>query len=264
MRRAFTLIELLAVVAIIATMVAVGMVSLAGGRQAAQVKAAARDVYAAIKNARSRAIVTGNRVVCDFGNRTVDGENAFVIELTSSLVMNTASGKAKPKPYFVTTWKELSETSPSVVAGGTSEGEGGESIEEILFSPMSAEVVKGMCLRFQKGDKTDAGLTEAQRQSSISTFSTADYWIKKYNDAKAATTNSTAVAAKTEEETSEKADTSGLDESGQVVWETNGSVDPHKVWIYPDGGKPDEGLLISVDRYGAIKIRRGDGSDEED
>ena len=27
-----------------------------------------------------------------------------------------------------------------------------------------------------------------------------------------------------------------------VVWESNGRVEPHKVWIYADGKKPESGL----------------------
>jgi hypothetical protein len=46
------------------------------------------------------------------------------------------------------------------------------------------------------------------------------------------------------------------------VWETNGRTDPHQVWIYPDGSAPENGLLIRVDRFGAVKVVSGDGRED--
>ena len=272
MRRAFTLIELLAIVAIIAAMTGVGMVSLYGGREGAQVKGAVRDIYAAIKTARSRAIVTGGRTVVEFGNVKSDGANSIRVEINSALVMKTSSGEEKPQPYFVTEWKELpgdtvgvGDRSGDSSSGASGSGDGGESIEEILFSPMSTTVTEGMCLRFQKGENVDSDLTEAQRQAGLSAFSTADYWIEKYAAAKGASNRVESAASEKKEESGAtgSGEIAGAEESGTVVWETNGSVEPHKVWIYPEGRRPEDGMMISVDRYGAIKILRGDGTDEE-
>jgi len=39
-------------------------------------------------------------------------------------------------------------------------------------------------------------------------------------------------------------------------------VEPHKVWIYADGKKPESGLCIKVDSFGAAKVVSGDGRDE--
>ena len=262
MRRAFTLIELLAIVAIIGTMAVVGIVSLVGGRQAAQIKAATRDVYAAIKNARSRAIVTGNRVIVNFGNEKDGEENVLKVDVESALVMNTSADKSGAQDYFVTDYKKLGGVSGGMTV--SSDDSGGETVEEILFSPMGSCVVKGMCLRFQQGEDEDYGFTEVQRQSGISIYSTADYWIQKYSEAKgAATAKSGAGSAEdaTSSETKTTTDLSGTEESGTVVWETNGSVDPHKIWIYPQGLDPSVGMVIAVDRYGGIKIVR-DGEEE--
>ena len=54
---------------------------------------------------------------------------------------------------------------------------------------------------------------------------------------------------------------SELQEPVSVVWEVNGRVDPHQVWIYPSGTPPDKGLSIKIDRFGAAKVV-GDGGDE--
>ena len=58
MRRAFTLIELLVIIGIMGLMVTVGIVNVRSGQGAARTRGAARDVYAAIRHARSTALVT--------------------------------------------------------------------------------------------------------------------------------------------------------------------------------------------------------------
>jgi hypothetical protein len=54
-----------------------------------------------------------------------------------------------------------------------------------------------------------------------------------------------------------------MDGEVSVVWETNGAVEPHKIWIYPDGKKPEDGLMLNIDSFGAVKVLGGDGRDEE-
>ena len=46
-----------------------------------------------------------------------------------------------------------------------------------------------------------------------------------------------------------------------LVWEANGRCDPHRVWVYLDGKKPESGLCIKVDRFGAAKILSGEEED---
>ena len=54
-----------------------------------------------------------------------------------------------------------------------------------------------------------------------------------------------------------------MDETVSVVWETNGAVEPHKIWIYPDGKKPEDGLMLNVDQFGGIKVVNGDGRESD-
>ena len=68
MRRAFTLIELLTVVAIMATMVTVGVVSLSSSRGSTRVFAAVRDMMAMIRRARSVALVTQKPALVIYSN----------------------------------------------------------------------------------------------------------------------------------------------------------------------------------------------------
>ena len=54
-----------------------------------------------------------------------------------------------------------------------------------------------------------------------------------------------------------------MDEEASVVWETNGAVEPHRIWIYPDGKKPEDGLMLNIDSFGAVKVLDGDGREED-
>jgi len=94
-------------------------------------------------------------------------------------------------------------------------------------------------------------------------FSNVDFLLGKFKESKKA-----AEAEKKAEE--QQAPSDGNDaEKGEdqepvsVVWETNGRVEPHQVWIYPDGKRPDQGLSIKIDRFGAAKVISGDGREED-
>lgn len=288
MRRAFTLIELLVICAILATMTAIGVGSILSGQGMARVKGATRDVYAAIRHARSTALVTGQQVLVSYSNEKIDDEPAVKIDVVAAKIMAASSGGVKPQPYYVMDYKDLPQAAaekrelvhirganakPAVSDGkageGTSSAEesGGNTIEEILFSPMDASVVKGMRVKVLKGDEALTDETAVQTKSRISVFSNVDYLKSRYQEAKAA-------EAKAKEE--DKSQTSGgdadsplggsandMEETVSVVWETNGAVEPHRIWIYPDGKKPEDGLMLNVDQFGAIKVLGGDGSDED-
>ena len=159
MRRAFTLIELLVICAILATMTAIGVGSILSGQGMARVKGATRDVYAAIRHARSTALVTGQQVLVSYSNEKIDDEPAVKIDVVAAKIMAASSGGVKPQPYYVMDYKDLPQAAaekrelvhirganakPAVSDGKAGEGtsskeeSGGNTLEEILFSPMDA------------------------------------------------------------------------------------------------------------------------------
>ena len=288
MRRAFTLIELLVICAILATMVSIGVGSIMSGQGAARVKGATRDVYAAIRHARSVALVTGQRVLVNYSNETVDDEVCVKIEVVAAKIMNADGNRPVPTPYWVEDYKDLPSSSRaqrgqklvnirgSEAKAFNSDGEsgdssgGGETLEEILFSPMDASVIKGMRILVKKGDEALTDETDVQARSRISVFSNVDYLQTRYREAKAE-----AKAKEGEADSSplrngsarETASLSGsvndMNEAVSVVWETNGAVEPHKIWIYPDGKKPEDGLLLNIDSFGGVKVLDGDGRESD-
>ena len=252
LRRAFTLLEILTVVAIISVIVATAVVGLNSGTDAARLRGSVRDIFATIRQARTTALVTQNPCVLTYSVGKVDGEPCAKVEIVSAKMFG-----ANP----VTKVETLSGETIDIGDGQSGE-EGGETMEEILFAPISDDVVKGIVLKVLKeGEQLEESEREAEKnRPKISVFSNVDYLIGRYNDAK-----KEAESKETEEE--EKtggADTSGFSSGDDdqpptsVVWEVNGRCEPHRVWVYRAGKSPESGLQIRVDRFGAVKIVAGD------
>ena len=271
------------VVAIIGLVLTMGISSISAGKRAARVKGAARDVHAAVRHARSVALVTGQRVLVNFSNVTVDDEVMAKVEVVSAKIINSDANRPEPQPYYVMEYKELAQRAKAgeeyelvhirksgEKEGAKAESSGeGETIEEYLFSPMSEEAVLGMRILVKKGDDELTDETDVQARSRISVFSNVDYLQDRYKEAKAdsAKAESEAEVGGRGGEKNNAGKVSGsvndMDGEVSVVWETNGAVEPHRIWIYPDGGKPEDGLLLDVDRFGAIKVLNGDGKEDD-
>ncbi len=263
MRRAFTLIELLVIVGIIASMVTVSVLSVRSGQDAVRMRGAARDVFATIRRARSTALITQKPTVITYSCSEVDGESAIKIEIKSEEIMSTSSGKERVQtlsgaPLPAEAAEDAPVTAESAAAGGPGE-EGGESVEEVLFRPIDEEVVRGMRLKVALGDESlDYGGSGSAAGSKVSIFSTADYLSKMYG---ATSKKKQEDAASSSSGTTEPSAEKGIQEPVSVVWETNGRVEPHRIWIYADGAEPESGLSIKIDRFGAAKILAS-GEDE--
>ena len=91
MRRAFTLIEVLVVVAIMATMVSVAAISVRSGQDAARVKGAARDLMAAIRHARSMALVMMQPAVITYSTARIDDEICAQVSVEGAKLMSSST-----------------------------------------------------------------------------------------------------------------------------------------------------------------------------
>lgn len=253
-RGGFTLLEVLTVVVIIAIMVTASVVSIRQGQSGVRLKGTVRDVFAIIRHARSMALVTQKPCVITYATEREGDDVIAKIDIVTAKIFSGASVKEA-----VTLDGEkvrLEEDEPESASGETS--------EDILFAPVSSDVVRGVRLRVTKGDETlDVSSYEAgKRESKISVFSTSDYILDGYRrqQAKAAAE----AEKKASEEAAEKKAAAAAEQDQEpvsVVWEANGRVEPHRVWIYPDGSTPDKGLSIQIDRFGGAKVL-GAGEDE--
>jgi type II secretory pathway pseudopilin PulG len=254
LRRAFTLIELLVIVGIIAVMVATGVMSVRSGQDAARVRSAARGIYASIRRARAQALVTGKPTIISYGNTESDGEPVVKIEIHGVEIISSGGGEDAE----TLAGDSLRPEGASVSAADA--GAAGESLAEHIFSPLSEEVLQGLRVKVQRGDKFQEDANGRVRQkSSISVWSTSGY-VMEYLQAR-----KKKPAAEGEDGAKEKpadaGDPPAEEEVSAVQWYTNGRVDPHRVWVYLDGRTPESGLMIDVDRFGSVRVLSGDGED---
>ena len=269
MKRAFTLIELLVIIAIMGTMVTVGVVSVRSGQGAARVKGATRDIFAAIRHARSTALVTQQPAIITYSTDTVDGEVVAKVEITSAKLMTDGVDLTKVRTVTgyplksVATVSAVASDKETAAEGGGGEKEKGNTLEEVLFAPIDTDIVKGMRLKVVVGND-GLDVSEDVHRPKISVFSNVDYLLGKFRDSKK--------SAETEKKAEEgkMGDSSGTDaakvedqEPVSIVWETNGRVEPHQVWVYADGQSPESGLSIRIDRFGAAKVLSGDGREDD-
>jgi len=256
MRRAFTLIELLVIVAIIGIMVATSVVNIGAGQRAARIRGATRDIFAVIRHARSTALVTQQPSVITYSTVTIDDEVCAKVEINAAKILNADT---------VQRASTLSGEMVSLYDNDGSDGDsGGLTVEDVLFAPISTDVVRGIRIKVLKdGEQLEYADDEAKARPKISVFSNVDYLIGKLKDAKA---KEAEAKAKEAEEAGLSAVQTIPDSSDQepvsVVWEVNGRTEPHKVWVFPDGSSPEKGLCISIDRFGAAKVLGGDEEDD--
>jgi len=264
MRKAFTLLELMVVVAVIGLMLTLGVSSITAGKDAVRVKGATRDIFGAIRRARSTALVTGKPAVITYSTVQADGETMAKVEIVSEKLLDTSQDRSKVQTLsgepLQGAGKERDLVREPEAEAAVSDEKGGETVEDILFAPPDPEVVKGMRLKVLKGDEA---LAEAStgRKTKVSVFSNVDYLLGLHKEDKAE-------AKKPQAETTAAASTSPSPAAEDqapvsVVWETNGRVEPHQVWVYADGERPEDGMLIRIDRFGAAKVLAGDGTENE-
>lgn len=254
MRRAFTLIELLVIVAIIGIMVASSVVNVGAGQRAARIRGATRDIFAVIRHARSTALVTQQPSVITYSTVRIDDEVCAKVEINAAKIIGAET---------VQQATTLNGETVSLYDAADSDDQGsGLTVEDVLFAPISTDVVRGIRIKVLKdGESLEYSDDEAKSRPKISVFSNVDYLIGKLKDAKAKEAE-----AKAEEE-SIAASSQVPDSSDQApvsfVWEVNGRTEPHKVWIFPDGSSPEKGLCIHIDRFGGAKVLGGDEREED-
>lgn len=244
MRRGFTLIELLLVVAILSTMVTVGIMGVNSSRASIGTFAAARDVMAAVRRARSVALVTQKPVAVVYSNTTSGDEVAASVEILSEKLFTSKGGQAEVRDLDGEIVRESGEA-----ATGDEEG---ETLAEIL-SPKNVppDVLKGLRISVTKEDEDVVYRPDEAKRSKISIYSTADSVVRSYAEPEKSAATQAEKGAGTDASEPAEAAPAADEPPFKAVFAANGTVDPpHLIRIYPDGSDPGKGLLVSVDRFG--------------
>ena len=278
-RGAFTLLELLTVIAILGLLTAVAVISVARGQGAARMKGSVRDVFATVRIARSTALVTQQPCVITFSTEKTEDGCSSKVEIDRANMFT--GGSATRARTLGGEWRDISGGDSDDAgkrrdarSAGRSDGRDsgsaeeqqpepqseGESMEEILFAPVSAEVFKGICIKVLTEDEEleDSREIDEAKRSMISTFSNVDFLLGKYRAAKAKEKEAARAAEEQNAQTpaAPSAGAAGAETgSKSVIWQTNGRSDPHTIYVYREGSDPaTDGWRIEVDRFGAAKI----------
>jgi len=266
-RRAFTLLEILTVVAIIAIMVTASVVSVRQGQGAARIRGATRDIYATIRHARSMALVSQQPSIITYSTERDGDEVVAKIDITTAKMFNDNAVKVATtlEGEEVKLTEDDEPVAEETRKAYTVDGEDptvqadfkGQTVEDVLFAPISTDVVRGIRIKVTKEGESLDGVEESRTKPKISVFSNVDYLLGKFTEKKSAEKAKAAEAEETKAST-------GLDdqEPVSVVWEANGRTEPHRVWIFADGTDPEKGLSIKIDRFGGAKVVSSGGEDE--
>ena len=283
MRRAFTLIELLVIIAIIGIMVTASVLSVQAVREAVKMRGAARDIFAAVRQARSIALVSQKPCIITFSTKTSGDEVSSSVVITSAeLVKKNATTSARS---IGGEWKRIGEAAEEEkdesrqafhVRGRDDDkeqkddsSEGGHTVEEVLFQNVAQDVLEGICIKVVMDDEevepdSPRDVNEAKK-SMISTFSNVDFLLGTYRDERKKEQEAAAAEAAKEDDSRAANDSKSAQpeaEEKSLAWQVNGRCDPHTIYIYAPGEDWREtDWRIRVDRFGAVKVL-SNGEDE--
>lgn len=270
--RAFTLIELLVIIALIGTMATVAVLSVGASTRAFRLKGATRDIFAAIRQARSTALLSGQPCIITYATkREKDGSLSARVEMTgaklmgdSASVVQTIAGdtltlgeEQEPSELIRETDNSLSEGEESIVS------DKGHTVEDQLFQPISESVVEGVRVLVE-GENEELGIfdekAEKTRRARVSIYSNVDFLLRQYQESReredAAVREATQAENEPLVETATAPTTDDIPEQAprSFIWQANGRCEPHRVRVFLDGSTPESGLVITVNRFGTAQI----------
>lgn len=259
MRRAFTLIELLVIIGILAAVTGMAAISIRRNQDAVRLRAASRAAFASVRLARSTALVTQQPSVLTFSTVCQGEDGAMQSKIAIDSASLVDSGAPTRGRTLDGDWIDFGGAAEAAEGGEDGAGmSGGESIEDVLFAPVSEETLRDVCIKVVM-DSDEDGLAQPNevdeaRISRVSVFSNVDYLLGRYQRKRDA--DRAAAAAEAEKDDAETDVPAVLDqpEERSIAWQVNGRCEPHRIYVYEAGSKPEDGWHIRVDRFGAAKV----------
>lgn len=245
MRKAFTLVELLVIIGIMAAMVTMSVISVRSGQQAFRLKGATRDILAKVRYARSVALVSRNSVKVTYSNISVEGESAakitveplddgFISDNVPSNIQ-TLSGKPLAESGLESKFEENKSASGNE--------ENGDTVVSMLKPEINMSLVQGIVIKvIGAAEAKLVNHSQAQKRSRMSVSGT-NFKLKEISSDES-----------TFESAASKSSDLSVGEINEVLWSSLGITEEHTIYIYVEGTDYTEGYKIHVDEMGGVKV----------
>ena len=260
MKKGFTLVEIIIVLAIMAIILGSAVMSVGTGMKSARLRDAARTVQLYTRHAKAVALLKQRPVVLQFEEVCENGQ--FLKSRVSLTFSGDATGSGEQGIGVGHNGSGssdgLTRTLSGLVVGADVTAEGflapSDDTDEAP-DPLMAEP------REFEGIRIQAKLKEEEvARSRISVFSNADTLLKRKAEADAAKREQEQARAErlgkvADKKADDKEDEAFKEEeekesSFSVVYEANGRCDPFLVNIFKDGTDERDGLTVSIGRFG--------------
>ena len=278
MKRGFTMIELLVVVAIIGVMMAGALLSLDSGRGAARLRDASRGVAQMSHYANALALLRQRPVVVTYTQKRGEGDTPIAcidVRLSGESMAVAGGGKPAEPIYREVDGQDTSAAGAQAAkeeAAESGSGGGNSAAEQTglfftrqildpdeLAKEDASRVFEGVSLELELLGEDGAVVDD---RTSALLKDQAEGILNNRKTANAAWSNTLGYIDTSKAE-DEKDDTESVADQppGHVIFETNGNCQPHRVILRLAGeDAKSEGLPITVTRSGKVII--GEPEDE--
>ncbi len=266
MKKGFTLVEIIIVLAIMAIITGSAVLSVGAGMKSAKLRDAARTVQQYTRHAKAVALLKQRPVVLLFEEVMENGE--FVKSRVSISFSRDATGQGSgigvgkngsgASDGLTRTLSGLvvgapedggdmllpggSEAMGDLSAGADASGTAGETRDPLMAEPREFEGVR-ISARLKDQEET---------RPRVSVFSNVDVLLRKKRKADEEAAAKEARLAGTDPQDDEGPDKpeEEHDSSFSIVYEANGRCEPFEVSVYKDGTDERDGLTVSIGRFG--------------
>lgn len=242
-KQGFTLVELLVVVAIIAVMLSTAALSVGSGTASVRMKNAVRSVWQLSGYARTMALLRQHAVVVSY-TEVWEGD-----EFVKSQIEVKAGSEVSTPEVESSSSVARSIFDPDAELPALEEETDEDSAENIVQEGLEARAYEFPDVHVKVEFLGEEGFSQSGKKKAVSVFSNVDYLLGRGKVAKeeGATARGTRASDDKDDKKQE------MREPVNIVFETNGRCEPHRILVWKEGQDEDAATVLEVDRFGAIK-----------
>lgn len=254
-RHGFTLVELLVVVAIIAVMLSTAALSVGSGTTAVRMKNAVRSVWQLSGYARTMALLRQHAVVVTY-SEVWEGDTFVKSQIEVKAGSEMSTPQAEASSTIARSIFDPEAELPTLEESTEEE----DSAENVVQEGLEARAYEFPDVHVKVELQGEEGTSRNGKKKTVSVFSNVDYLLGRGK------------TEKEEEKEAKKTDGMRASDEGEgkkqemrepvnIVFETNGRCEPHRILVWKDGQDEESATVLEVDRFGAIKNPEAEDDD---